>query len=335
MKTTGVVRRIDDLGRIVIPKEIRRTLRIRDGESLEIFVDKEMIALKKYSSMDDMTEIAKTLADTISPTIKKNIFITDRDRFIVTTGEEKKKYSNKAISRVLEQHMNDREILIEKNPHSIELLDGKKEEYAYIINPINVKGDVVGLVIILSVEFIPDEYQKNEFNILAIGRFMPQKAFARLITVCAGLRDEGLKFKLNIIGEGPEEDIIKEKISELDMKDNVQLLGFKENPYPYIKEADLFVCASIHESYCLVVAESLVVGTPVVSTMCTGPIELLDNGRYGLLVENSENGLCAGIREMVNTPEKLSEYKNKTKDRREFFSIEESMKAWEEIFERC
>ncbi|HRF36838.1 MAG TPA: AbrB/MazE/SpoVT family DNA-binding domain-containing protein, partial [Clostridia bacterium] len=60
MKATGVVRRIDDLGRIVIPKEIRRTLRIRDGESLEIFVDKEMIALKKYSSMDDMTEIAKT-----------------------------------------------------------------------------------------------------------------------------------------------------------------------------------------------------------------------------------------------------------------------------------
>lgn len=151
MKTTGVVRRIDDLGRIVIPKEIRRTLRIRDGESLEIFVDKEMIALKKYSSMDDMTEIAKTLADTISSTIKKDIFITDRDRFIVTTGEEKKKYLNKPISRMLEQQMNEREILIEKNSHSIELVDGKKEEYSYIINPINVKGDVVGLVIILSV----------------------------------------------------------------------------------------------------------------------------------------------------------------------------------------
>ncbi len=152
MKTTGVVRRIDDLGRIVIPKEIRRTLRIRDGESLEIFVDKEMIALKKYSSMDDMTEIAKTLADTISSTIKKNIFITDRDRFIVATGEDRKKYLNKAISRVLEQQMNDREVLVEKTPHSIELIDGKKEEYTYIINPINVKGDVVGLVIILSQE---------------------------------------------------------------------------------------------------------------------------------------------------------------------------------------
>lgn len=161
MKTTGVVRRIDDLGRIVIPKEIRRTLRIRDGESLEIFVDKEMIALKKYSSMDDMTEIAKTLADTISSTIKKNIMVTDRDKFIVITGEDKKSYLNKSISRILEQQMNDREILIEKNLHSIEFLDGKKEEHTYIINPINVKGDVVGLVIIFSNdEMISDADEK-------------------------------------------------------------------------------------------------------------------------------------------------------------------------------
>ena len=70
----------------------------------------------------------------------------------MTTGEEKKKYLGKTISRILEQHMNEREMLIEKNLHFVELLDGKKEEYSYIINPINVKGDVVGLVIILSQE---------------------------------------------------------------------------------------------------------------------------------------------------------------------------------------
>ena len=63
MKSTGVVRRVDDLGRIVIPKEIRRTLRIRDGESLEIFVDREMIALKKFSTMTDMDEISKQCSD--------------------------------------------------------------------------------------------------------------------------------------------------------------------------------------------------------------------------------------------------------------------------------
>ena len=73
MKTTGVVRKIDDLGRIVIPKEIRRTLKIRDGESLEIFVDKEMITLKKYSTMEDFQEVTKKLLDAVSKTTSKSI----------------------------------------------------------------------------------------------------------------------------------------------------------------------------------------------------------------------------------------------------------------------
>ena len=92
MKTTGVVRKIDDLGRIVIPKEIRRTLKIRDGESLEIFVDKEMIALKKYSTMEDLQEVTRKLLDAISNTTSKNIFVTDRDKVIAGSGELKKKF---------------------------------------------------------------------------------------------------------------------------------------------------------------------------------------------------------------------------------------------------
>lgn len=91
MKSTGVVRRVDDLGRIVIPKEIRRTLRIRDGESLEIFVDREMIALKKFSKMTNIEEISKQLADIIHSTIQKNILIADRDRFVAVSGNLKKK----------------------------------------------------------------------------------------------------------------------------------------------------------------------------------------------------------------------------------------------------
>ena len=92
MKSTGVVRRVDDLGRIVIPKEIRRTLRIRDGESLEIFVDREMIALKKFSKMSDMNEVAQELVEIINATINKTVLITDRDRFIAGSGSLKKKY---------------------------------------------------------------------------------------------------------------------------------------------------------------------------------------------------------------------------------------------------
>lgn len=82
MKSTGVVRRIDDLGRIVLPKEIRKTLRIREGESLEIYTNEEEIILKKFTSASDLKEISQSLIDTIASTIKSNIFIADRDNII-------------------------------------------------------------------------------------------------------------------------------------------------------------------------------------------------------------------------------------------------------------
>ena len=92
MKTTGVVRRVDDLGRIVIPKDIRKSLRIRDGESLEFFVDKETISLKKFSTSADLSEMAQSLLDTIHKTISKSIFVTDRDKVVAGTGKLKKEF---------------------------------------------------------------------------------------------------------------------------------------------------------------------------------------------------------------------------------------------------
>lgn len=150
MKSTGVVRRVDDLGRIVIPKEIRRTLRIRDGESLEIFVDKEMIALKKFSKMTDLDEVAKQLVDIMSSVINKNVFITDRDKFIAGSGSMRKKYLNKNISKFLENIMRERKSIIEQNNHGIELIDLENENLSYIILPIIMNGDAIGLVIVLS-----------------------------------------------------------------------------------------------------------------------------------------------------------------------------------------
>ena len=150
MKSTGVVRRVDDLGRIVIPKEIRRTLRIRDGESLEIFVDKEMIALKKFSKMMDLDEVAKQLVDIMNSVINKNVFITDRDKFIAGSGSMRKKYLNKNISKFLENIMRERKSIIEQNNHGIELIDLENENLSYIILPIIMNGDAIGLVIVLS-----------------------------------------------------------------------------------------------------------------------------------------------------------------------------------------
>lgn len=150
MKSTGVVRRVDDLGRIVIPKEIRRTLRIRDGESLEIFVDSEMIALKKFSKMTDMHDIAKDLVEIINNNINKTVLITDRDKFIAGSGSLRKKYVDKNISRTLENIMNERKNVIETSNHQIELLENTKDFLSYVIYPIIMNGDAMGLVLVIS-----------------------------------------------------------------------------------------------------------------------------------------------------------------------------------------
>lgn len=198
----------------------------------------------------------------------------------------------------------------------------------YIYNPIDVE-DILSKV----EQFEVGEYQKEGINVVAIGRFMPQKAFERLVHVAHNLLDEGTDFNLYIIGEGPEEKKVRALINKYGIQDSVKLLGFKENPYPYIKNADLLVCSSIHESYCLVVAESLVIGTPVLSTMCTGPRELLDNGKYGILVENSEDGLYKGMKELLNDSEKLEYYKRQSVLRRDFFDVNTCVKEWEKLLD--
>ena len=150
MKSTGVVRRVDDLGRIVIPKEIRQTLRIRDGESLEIFVDREMIALKKFSKMSGMDDVSKQLVDIINAAINKTVLVTDRDKFIAGAGPLKKKYFEANISHYLEGVMKDRESIVFNNVQNISLVEENIEKLAAIIVPIIMNGDVMGLVLVLS-----------------------------------------------------------------------------------------------------------------------------------------------------------------------------------------
>ena len=151
MRTTGVVRRIDDLGRIVIPKEMRRTLRIHDGESLEIFVEDEMIALKKYSSMSDLNDISNDLSNTINKVLLKEVLITDRDKVISSSGNLKSKYQGKNISKYLEEKLANRETVIEKSVKEVEFVDGQMEKCSYTISPIIMNGDAIGTVVIFTV----------------------------------------------------------------------------------------------------------------------------------------------------------------------------------------
>lgn len=149
MKSTGVVRRIDDLGRIVIPKEIRRSLRIHDGESMEIFVDDELIALKKYSSLDELVNLSVLLVDVIYNDIKKDVLITDMDKVIACSGKDKKKYLSNSISHDLIQIINER-MNMKFVKKDLELIDGIPNESDFVIYPIIANGDACGSVIVFS-----------------------------------------------------------------------------------------------------------------------------------------------------------------------------------------
>ena len=158
MKATGVVRRIDDLGRVVIPKEIRKVHRIKEGDPLEIFTDKEgEIILKKYSPIGELTEFASTYADTISKTTGHIACITDKDSVIAVAGGLKKDFLEKGLSKELEEVLENKEIFKSKenNEIAIPITENEGRERIYnsqVIYPIITDGDVVGSVILLSKE---------------------------------------------------------------------------------------------------------------------------------------------------------------------------------------
>lgn len=152
MKNTGVIRRIDDLGRIVIPKEIRKSLRIKDGESLEIFLDSENIVLKKYSSFNNLQEFYKNYVDSINAIIKENIIITDRDSIIAMAGNLKKDYYGKTISKTLEEIIQNSENVFVAQNTPFNIIDEIPEKLSYAISPIIANGDAIGAVIIASNE---------------------------------------------------------------------------------------------------------------------------------------------------------------------------------------
>lgn len=154
MKATGIVRRIDDLGRVVIPKEIRRTLRIREGDPLEIFVDREgEVILKKYSPIKELRQFATEYADALFDSLHYPALICDRDEVISSAGVSKNDYLNRNISRDVEEIISERSVILETDHRSFEFVQGEEEEVdSYCISPIIANGDPIGCVILFSKE---------------------------------------------------------------------------------------------------------------------------------------------------------------------------------------
>ncbi|MCI8341959.1 MAG: stage V sporulation protein T [Firmicutes bacterium] len=155
MKATGIVRRIDDLGRVVIPKEIRRTMRIREGDPLEIFTDRDgEIILKKYSPIGELGTFAKEYAESLAQTAGHITCIIDKDQIIAVSGGGKKEFLEKHISPAMEKCLNSRSSLNanRKEPAFVPILEeDATETYDYqLVTPIISEGDVMGAVVFLS-----------------------------------------------------------------------------------------------------------------------------------------------------------------------------------------
>lgn len=154
----------------------------------------------------------------------------------------------------------------------------------------------------------------KKLNFISVGRFHPMKGYLRLIDVIKCLKDDNLfdDCHLTLIGDGPELQEAREKIKSNDLTNEIDLLGKINNPFPYVKEADLFIMSSVYEPFGLTVIESLILGVPVLSTEVATIKEML-LPEYGMIVDNSMDGLFSGLKKIIENSELLNNYKENLK----------------------
>lgn len=165
----------------------------------------------------------------------------------------------------------------------------------------------------------------SRFNFCSVGRLSPEKGVDRVIRVASRLKESGYKFAFHIIGEGEERPVLESMIKDACLEEVVQLHGFQKNPYPYIKNADCFVLPSRAEGFSLVCAEALILGAPVISCRCAGPCELLNEGKYGELVDQSEDALFVTCLRVLTNLEYRRELKNRSQCGGHSFDLEKIM----------
>lgn len=160
MKSTGITRRIDDLGRIVIPKEIRKNLKIKENEVLEIFINNDEIILKKFSPFNDSEKVLSDYIKVINDMTGNDVIITDRDKVILSSKRLEERFLNKKLSEYVNDLIENRSIFLSNDMKGIEVIDNEKIKQNYYFIPFIIDSDVVGSIIMFSGKEI-DENSKS------------------------------------------------------------------------------------------------------------------------------------------------------------------------------
>ena len=164
MKSTGITRRIDDLGRIVIPKEIRKNLKIKENEVLEIFINNDEIILKKFSHFNDSEKVSSDYIKVINDMTGNDVIITDRDKVILSSNKLEEKLLNKKISEYVNDLIENRSTFLSNDMKGIEVIDNEKIKQNYYFIPLIIDSDVVGSIIMFSSK----EFDENSKSLLLI-----------------------------------------------------------------------------------------------------------------------------------------------------------------------
>lgn len=231
-----------------------------------------------------------TWVSDIKKPIKKYAWIhNDVEKFNIgiSDKEAKKTYSN--VDKVICVSKEAKEIFVKKYG-----IDSSK--VAVIYNFIDTSA-----IIKKSKEF---KIENKVFTFVNVAKMRDQKRQDRLVNAAVYLKNKGYKFNIQLIGDGPNLNKIKEMVNDLAVADVVTVLGLKNNPYPYIKNADYFVLSSYMEGYGIVIKEALTLKTKVITTDVVGPKEILENGKYGIIVPNNDDDIKYVMEEVMNNNEK-------------------------------
>lgn len=173
--------------------------------------------------------------------------------------------------------------------------------------------------------------RKEELLFVCVGRLANQKGYDRMFNVCERLNTLGYKYSVWVIGEGEDKSLLKNMMAEKKLK-NIKLLGIQSNPYVYMKQADWFLLPSRHEGFGMVLQEALCCGTPIITTLVAGAKELLGESEYGIIVENSEDGIYNGMKSVLDNPELRQKYVEISAKRKSFIDIRKRVSDIECLF---
>ena len=174
---------------------------------------------------------------------------------------------------------------------------------------------------------------KHRLTVLSLGRLTEQKNYLRLLKAHKRLLDEGIPHDLWIFGEGPQRRMLEQYIEEHDLKNSVLLPGFLENPYPYMKEADLLACSSNYEGFSTFLTEGLILGKPIITTIVTGVREQMGDSEFALVVDNNDEAFYQGLKKMLCDDSLRKDFAAKAERHGHQFTAEELTNKNERYFE--